>query len=65
MNKEISKKIFIKNKILTPKFIKYSFDKSKVELNNLIEKGDTIKGEILSKKNINFNENTLLLVVKN
>ena len=38
MNKEISKKIFIKNKILTPKFIKYSFDKSKVELNNLIEK---------------------------
>ena len=33
--------------------------------NNLIEKGDTIKGEILSKKNINFNENTLLLVVKN
>ena len=38
MNKEISKKIFIKNKILTPKFIRYSFDKSKVELNNLIEK---------------------------
>ena len=38
MNKEISKKIFIKNKILTPKYIKYSFDKSKVELNNLIKK---------------------------
>ena len=28
MNKEISKKIF-KNKILTPKYIKYNFDKSK------------------------------------
>ena len=26
MNKEISKKIFIKNKILTPKYIKYSFE---------------------------------------
>ncbi len=38
MNKEISKKIFSKNKILTPKYIKYSFDKSKVELNNLIKK---------------------------
>ena len=29
MDKEISKKIFIKNKILTPKYIKYAFDKSK------------------------------------
>ena len=29
MDKEISKKIFIKNKILTPKYIKYSFDKKK------------------------------------
>ena len=29
MDKEISKKIFIKNKINTPKFIKYSFDKKK------------------------------------
>ena len=38
MNKEISKKIFIRNKILTPKYIKYSFDKSKLELNKLIEK---------------------------
>ena len=28
MDKEISKKIFIKNKILTPKYIKYSFDDS-------------------------------------
>ena len=38
MNKEISKKIFSKNKILTPKYIKYSFDKPKAEINNLIEK---------------------------
>ena len=38
MNKEISKKIFSKNKILTPKYIKYSFDKPKLELNKLIEK---------------------------
>ena len=38
MDKEISKKIFIKNKILPPKYIKYSFDKSNKELNNLIEK---------------------------
>jgi len=38
MDKEISKKIFIKNKILTPKYIKYSFDKSKSELNVIIKK---------------------------
>ena len=38
MDKEISKKIFIKNKILTPKFMKYSFDKSKSELNSIIKK---------------------------
>ena len=37
MDKEISKKIFIKNKILTPKYIKYSFDKSKSELKNIIK----------------------------
>ena len=38
MDKEISKKIFIKNKILTPKYIKYSFDKSQSELNSEIKK---------------------------
>ena len=38
MDKEISKKIFIKNKILTPKYIKYSFDKSNLELKNIIKK---------------------------
>ena len=38
MDKEVSKKIFIKNKILTPKYIKYSFDKSKSALNSIIKK---------------------------
>ena len=38
MDKELSKKIFIKNNILTPKFISYSFKKSKFSLINLIEK---------------------------
>ena len=38
MDKEISKKIFIKNKILTPKYIKYSFDKTESELKKLIQK---------------------------
>tara|TARA_Y100000996_G_scaffold385992_1_gene343722 strand:- start:302 stop:1216 length:915 start_codon:yes stop_codon:yes gene_type:complete len=38
MNKELSKKIFIKNNILTPKFISYSFNKSKSDLNKLIDK---------------------------
>ena len=38
MDKEISKKIFIKNKILTPKFIKYSIDESYRELDLKIRK---------------------------
>jgi len=38
MDKELSKKIFIQNKILTPKYISYSFNKSKVELINMIKK---------------------------
>ncbi len=38
MDKEISKKIFIKNKILTPKYIKYSYNKSNSELNYIIKK---------------------------
>jgi D-alanine-D-alanine ligase len=38
MDKELSKKIFIKNKILTPKYISYSFNKSKPILIKLIEK---------------------------
>ena len=38
MDKEISKKIFIKNKISTPKFIKYSYDKKNLDLIKTIEK---------------------------
>ena len=38
MDKEISKKIFIKNKITTPKFIKYSYDKKNLDLIKIIEK---------------------------
>jgi D-alanine-D-alanine ligase len=38
MDKELSKKIFIKNKILTPKYITYSFDKTKLNIIQLIDK---------------------------
>ena len=38
MDKLISKKIFLENKILTPKYIEYHFDKSKVELISIIQK---------------------------
>ncbi len=38
MNKELSKKIFIKNNILTPKYFLYHFDKSKSNLIKQIEK---------------------------
>ncbi len=38
MDKELSKKIFIKNNILTPKYIIYSFNESKLNLIKIIEK---------------------------
>ncbi len=38
MDKELSKRIFIKNKILIPKYILYSFDKSHSNLIKLIKK---------------------------
>jgi D-alanine-D-alanine ligase len=38
MDKEISKKIFIKNNILTPKYIKYDYKKSKINVVKAIEK---------------------------
>tara|TARA_Y100000389_G_scaffold165956_1_gene170337 strand:- start:203 stop:1117 length:915 start_codon:yes stop_codon:yes gene_type:complete len=38
MDKEMSKKIFIKNNILTPKYFLYSFNKSKLRLIKFIEK---------------------------
>ena len=38
MDKELSKKLFIKNNILTPKYFIYNFDKSKSDLIRLINK---------------------------
>ena len=65
MDKEISKKIFIKNKINTPKFITYSFDKKFSDLINEINKklkfpvvvkpineGSSVNVYICTKKNI-------------
>ena len=65
MDKEISKKIFLKNKILTPKYFIYSFDKSKKKLINTIQKklhfpvvikpineGSSVNVFICTKKNI-------------
>ena len=65
MDKEISKKIFIKNKINTPKFIKYSFDKKNLYLIKIIEnklkfpvvvkpinEGSSVNVFICTKKNI-------------
>ena len=65
MDKELSKKVFIKNKILTPKYILYSFDKSKIDLTKVINKklkfpvvikpineGSSVNVFICSKNNI-------------
>ena len=65
MDKEISKKIFIRNKISTPKFIKYSYDKKNLDLIKTIEKklkfpvvlkpineGSSVNVFICTKKNI-------------
>ena len=38
MDKEISKKIFVKNKILTPKYIKFDYRKNKNNIIKIIEK---------------------------
>jgi len=38
MDKEISKKIFFNNKILTPKYIKYNFNKKNKNIISLIQK---------------------------
>ena len=65
MDKEISKKIFIKNKINTPKYIRYSYDKNNFDLIKIIEKklkfpvvvkpineGSSVNVFICTKKNI-------------
>ena len=65
MDKEISKKIFIKNKILTPKYIKFDYKKNKKNIIKIIEKklkfpavikpineGSSVDVYICTKKNI-------------
>ena len=68
MDKEISKKIFLKKKILTPKFIKYSFDMNKKKIINMvneklkfpvvvkpINEGSSVNVYICNKNNLYFN----------
>jgi len=65
MDKEISKKIFIKNKILTPKYIKFDYNKNNKNIIDIIEKnlkfpvvikpineGSSVHVYICTKKNI-------------
>jgi D-alanine-D-alanine ligase len=65
MDKEISKQIFIKNKILTPKYIKFDYKKNKINIIKIIERklkfpvvikpineGSSVHVYICSKKNI-------------
>ena len=65
MDKVLSKKIFIQNNILTPKYFLYSFNKSKLEIIRLVEKnlkfpvvikpineGSSVNVFICDKKNI-------------
>ena len=74
MDKEISKKIFIKNKILTPKYIKFDFKKDKVNIIKTIKKklrfpvvikpineGSSVNVYICNKKNIIKNLKALRL----
>ena len=68
MDKEISKKIFIKNKILTPKYIKFDYKKNKKNIIKTIEEklkfpvvlkpineGSSVHVYICTKKNISKN----------
>ena len=72
MDKEISKKIFIKNKILTPKYIKFNYEKNKKNIIKTIEQklkfpvvikpineGSSVNVHICNKKNIIKNLNKL------
>ncbi len=70
MDKEISKKIFIKNKILTPKFIIYSFGTKNIDLIKLIQrklKFPVVVKPINEGSSVNVficNKNNLLKVLK-
>ena len=74
MDKEISKKIFIKNKILTPKYMKFDYNKNKTNIIKVIEKklkfpvvikpineGSSVHVYICTKKNIIKNLKALRL----
>ena len=74
MDKEISKKIFTKNKILTPKYIKFDYKKNKKNIIKFIEKklkfpvvikpineGSSVHVYICTKKNILKNLKKLTL----
>ena len=65
MDKEISKKIFIKNKLLTPKYVKFNYKNNKINIIKVIEKklkfpvvikpineGSSVNVYICTKKNI-------------
>ena len=73
MDKEISKKIFIKNKILTPKYIKFVYEKNHQNIIKNIEsklkfpvvikpinEGSSVHVHICNKKNIIKNLNLLI-----
>ena len=74
MDKEVSKKIFIKNKILTPKYIKFDYKKNKNTIIKVIEKklkfpvvikpineGSSVHVYICTKKNIAQNLKKLIV----
>ncbi len=77
MDKILSKKIFIKNKILTPKFFQYSFNQTKLEIKKRIQKklkfpvvikpineGSSVNVFICSKSNIISNLKKLKIYKK-
>ena len=49
MNKEISKKLYIKNKIFTPKYIKFKFKNKKIDKNIIIETQKKLKFPVVIK----------------
>ncbi len=49
MNKEISKKIYMKNKILTPKYFKFKFKNNKIEKNIIIKTQKKLKFPVVIK----------------
>ena len=66
MNKEISKKIYIKNKILTPKYIKFKFKDNKIDENIIIKTQKKLKFPAVIKPiNEGSSVNVYICVKKN